>query len=78
MPGMVPYITDGLTRHDRCQLGRATSHHGPTTRANSEGWFEPGLSDRGSRHLLKLRHQRPVRMGAVADSCDADIRPINL
>jgi hypothetical protein len=40
------------------------------------GLLEPGLSDRGSRHLLELRHQRPVRVGPVADSCDAGIRPI--
>jgi hypothetical protein len=40
------------------------------------GLFEPGSSDRGSRHLLELSHQRPVRVGPVADSCDAGIRPI--
>ena len=30
--------------------------------------FEPGLSERGSRHLLELRHQGLVRVGPVADS----------
>src|SRR5215207_156171 len=50
---------------------------GPPLAGNSSG-FEPGLSDRGSRHLLKLRHQRSVRVGPVADSCDAGTRPIGL
>ena len=42
------------------------------------GEFEPELSDRVSRHFLELRHQRPVRERAVADSCNAGVRPIGL
>jgi len=40
--------------------------------------FDSGSSERGFRHLLELRHQRPVRVGPVADSRDAGIRPIGL
>ena len=49
-----------------------------TLKCGRRGGFEPGSSDRGSRHLLKLRHQRPVGVGPVADSCDAGIRPVGL
>jgi hypothetical protein len=59
------------------QSGRLPSRFGPD-QCGRRGGFDPGLSDRGSRHLLKLRHQRPVRVGPVADPCDAGIRPIGL
>jgi hypothetical protein len=57
------------------QSGRLPSRFGPD-QCGRRGGFDPGLSDRGSRHLLKLRHQRPVRVGPVADPCDAD--PLDL
>jgi hypothetical protein len=65
-----------LTRPETRRRARSDRSPDGTHVCGRRGGIEPGLSDRGSRHLLKLRHQRPVRVGPVADSCDAGIRPI--